>query len=79
MARAEGRGEASWGSQGQIVDTTGAGDAFVASLMYGIVRQLPVDRMLRLAAVVAAAKCTALGARGGLPSAKDIEPHLLSA
>ena len=60
------------------MDTTGAGDAFVASLMYGLVQGLPPARMLRLAAVVAAAKCTALGARAGLPRVQDLEPHLLT-
>lgn len=60
-----------------MVDTTGAGDAFVGSLVVGLVADLSIEAMLRLAAVVAACKCTALGARPGLPYADQLSDALL--
>ena len=60
-----------------MVDTTGAGDASVGSLLYGISTGMQVPAMLRLAAIVAAAKCTAVGARAGLPWSSDLRPDLL--
>lgn len=63
--------------QGAVVDTTGAGDAFVGGLLYGLCNGIPPPRMLALAAAVAAAKCTALGARAGLPHRGAILAELL--
>ena len=60
-----------------MLDTTGAGDTFNASLLYGIVNNMPVDRMMRLGAVTAACKCTALGARPGMPKTDQIDSELL--
>ncbi len=59
------------------MDTTGAGDAFIGALLYGICHGLPKEQYLRLAAVVAAAKCTAAGARKGLPMLADLDEELL--
>lgn len=63
--------------QEDIQDTTGAGDAFLGTLLYGTANNMPHHDMMKLAAVVAASKCTALGARPGLPFAKDINQALL--
>ena len=60
-------------------DTTGAGDAFVGTVLFGITNNMSHEEILQLAAVVAACKCTALGARPGLPYAEDISPALLNA
>lgn len=65
--------------QEAVEDTTGAGDAFIGTILYGVIHKLPHDKMLRLAALVAACKCTALGARPGLPHAHDIDADLLTA
>lgn len=65
--------------QEAIEDTTGAGDAFIGTVLYAVTQGMPHDKMLKLAAVVAACKCTALGARPGLPYAQDISPELLNA
>ncbi|GLC72810.1 hypothetical protein PLESTF_001295700 [Pleodorina starrii] len=62
-----------------VVDTTGAGDSFIGSVLYGIVTGLPLAAMLRLAAVVAACKCTRLGARPGLPTRSQLARELLHA
>ena len=52
-----------------VVDTTGAGDAFNAVLVLALARCWRPDEALALAAHVAARKCTALGARAALPYA----------
>jgi sugar/nucleoside kinase (ribokinase family) len=61
----------------EVVDTTGAGDAYIASLMYGLVNNKSVPDMMRLGSVVSAAKCTRIGARPGLPLRDQIDPSLL--
>ena len=65
-------------AQEAVVDTTGAGDAFVGSLICGLATGLGIEAMLRLGAVVAACKCTALGARPGLPRRSQLSAELLS-
>jgi sulfofructose kinase len=52
-------------------DTTGAGDAFHAGFIYGMLRDEELEECLRLANATAALKCRALGARTSLP--KDAE------
>ena len=61
----------------EVVDTTGAGDAYIASLMYGLLHDKSVPDMMRLGSVVSAAKCTALGARPGLPKREQLDASLL--
>jgi len=51
----------------EIVDTTGAGDAFIAGLIYGLIHSWLVPRMLVLGGFVAAQKLKGPGARAGLP------------
>ncbi|PNH04664.1 Ribokinase [Tetrabaena socialis] len=60
-----------------VVDTTGAGDSFIGSCLYGLCTGLPLHATLRLAAVVAACKCTELGARQGLPERAQLAAELL--
>jgi sugar/nucleoside kinase (ribokinase family) len=62
--------------QDAIVDTTGAGDAFIGTLLYAICHGMPPEKSLRLAAVVAAKKCTTVGARGGLPQRSSLSDML---
>jgi ribokinase/sulfofructose kinase len=51
----------------QAVDTTGAGDAFHAGLIYGsLLAGWPLRRAGSFASALAALNCTGLGARGGL-------------
>lgn len=52
----------------QVVDSTGAGDAFSASLLHSWLLQIPLDDALRKAAVFGAKACEFLGARGWLPN-----------
>ena len=51
---------------GEVVDTTGAGDAFYAGLIAGLARGLPVAQAGRLAAAAGACCVTGLGATEGL-------------
>ncbi|XP_027350872.1 ketohexokinase-like isoform X3 [Abrus precatorius] len=60
----------------ELIDTTGAGDAFIGAIMYAICANMVPEKMLPFAAQVAAAKCRALGARTGLPHRTD--PRLAS-
>ncbi|CAN8074432.1 unnamed protein product [Agarophyton chilense] len=62
----------------KIVDTTGAGDAFIAGVAYGIVANMDLERMLSLASYVAATKLGALGSRTALPRREHI-PDTLTA
>lgn len=60
-----------------VVDTTGAGDAFIGSVLYSIAMGIEPERSLCLASVVAACKCTQLGARPGLPYSHMLAPSML--
>ncbi|XP_050251983.1 uncharacterized protein LOC126698649 [Quercus robur] len=60
----------------ELIDTTGAGDAFIGAVIYAICADMPPEQMLPFAAHVAAANCRALGARTGLPYRTD--PRLAS-
>ena len=56
----------------QTTDTTGAGDIFHAGFIYALLADWPLDRQLDFACAAAALNCTAVGARGGIPSLQDI-------
>eukprot|EP00873_Tetraselmis_striata_P005110 jgi/Tetstr1/425374/TSEL_015821.t1 len=60
-----------------VFDTTGAGDAFNGSLIYGLVTGMSAERTLQLGSLVAAANCTALGARQGLPRRDQLRAEIL--
>ena len=53
-------------------DTTGAGDAFHAGFIYGMLRAEDLESCLKLGNAVAALGCRALGARAGLPTADEL-------
>lgn len=55
----------------ELVDTTGAGDAFIGAVLYALCAGKPPEKMLPFAASVAAAACRSLGARSGLPRPND--------
>ncbi|KAK6940587.1 Carbohydrate kinase PfkB [Dillenia turbinata] len=57
--------------QSELVDTTGAGDAFIGAVLYALCTDMPPEIMLPFAAQVAALGCRALGARTGLPRFSD--------
>ena len=52
--------------------TTGAGDAFIGSMCYGVATGMELKDAIRLGAYVAAKKCGSLGARPGLPDISEV-------
>jgi sugar/nucleoside kinase (ribokinase family) len=57
-------------------DTTGAGDAFHAGFIWGLLGGLDAAAVLRVAHGVAALACTQPGAQGGLPDREALEAFL---
>jgi ribokinase len=56
-----------------VVDTTGAGDAFCAGFLYGSVNSKSLEGCGKLGNFVASRCVMKMGARAGLPFAKDLE------
>ncbi|MFL6374112.1 MAG: carbohydrate kinase family protein, partial [Pyrinomonadaceae bacterium] len=61
---------------GGCVDTTGAGDAFRAGFLYGLLSGESVEMAARCANAVAALKCRGMGARNTLPTADELKKFL---
>lgn len=59
------------------LDTTGAGDAFIAGTLFGIVKGLSAERALILGSYTAAMQIQQLGARTGLPARETVPNFLL--
>lgn len=59
-----------------LKDTTGAGDAFRAGFIYGLLKGFSVEETLRAANAVAALNCRELGARAGLPTEEELKQML---
>ena len=57
-------------------DTTGAGDAFHAGFVFGLLEGLPLAGVLRVAHAVAALNCRGIGAQAGLPDRPVLEAFL---
>ncbi len=57
----------------EVRDTTGAGDAFHAGFIWGLLHGRDRAGVLRAAHAVAALNCTALGAQAGLPQVEAVE------
>jgi sugar/nucleoside kinase (ribokinase family) len=58
-------------------DTTGAGDAFHAGFIYGMLCEEDLETCMRLGNSVAALKCHALGGRAALPDEETLRSFLL--
>ena len=61
---------------GACRDTTGAGDAFHAGFIHGLLDGRDLEECMRLGCAVAALKCRRLGARAGLPTPKELADFL---
>ncbi|WP_352431687.1 carbohydrate kinase family protein [Pyrinomonas sp.] len=57
-------------------DTTGAGDAFHAGFLYGLLQGEELETCLKMGCAVAALKCRSLGARQALPTRAELEEYL---
>ncbi len=60
----------------QVIDTTGAGDAFVGALTLALVEGQPPDRALRFACAAGALAATRAGAQPALPRRDEVEALL---
>jgi len=60
----------------EVVDTTGAGDAFEAGFVFSLLRGLEAKEAALLGCAVAAIKCTRLGAQAGLPTLDEVRAFL---
>jgi ribokinase len=61
-----------------VVDTTGAGDAFCAGFLYGLIKHKGLEECGRIGNFVASRCTTKMGARVGLPTLKDLIKNQLS-
>jgi len=61
-----------------VVDTTGAGDAFCAGFLYGLVKGQDLYQCGRLGNFVASRCITKVGARTGLPGLSDLKKMFVS-
>ncbi|MBT4101213.1 MAG: hypothetical protein HOM68_26470 [Gemmatimonadetes bacterium] len=56
-----------------VLDTTGAGDAFHGGYIYGMLQSWPLPEVLRFASAAGALNCRQLGGQGGLPSLVEVQ------
>ena len=61
----------------EIIDTTGAGDAFAGGLLAGMLLKKPIKAAIQYGNAAAALKVGHAGARGGLPVREQLEKFLL--
>ena len=61
-----------------VVDTTGAGDAFCAGFLYGLIKHRNLEECGRIGNFVASRCTTKMGARAGLPTLKDLTKNQLA-
>src|SRR5882724_10511186 len=57
-------------------DTTGAGDAFHAGFIYGMLHDEDLESCIKLGNAVAALKCRSLGGRAALPNVEELREFL---
>jgi sulfofructose kinase len=54
------------------VDTTGAGDVFHGAFCYAVLQDMPTAEALDFSNAMAALNCTAIGARGGIKTEREV-------
>jgi sugar/nucleoside kinase (ribokinase family) len=59
-----------------VIDPTGAGDAFVAGVAWGMAQRWPWPQVGRFANAVGALACCSLGAQASLPTLQEVETLL---
>lgn len=59
-----------------VVDTTGAGDAFHGGFIYGVLQDWDAAEIIRFASAVASLNCRQLGGRTGLPTVEEVHQFL---
>jgi ribokinase len=61
----------------KVVDTTGAGDAFCAGFLYGLLKKKNLAECGKIGNFVASRCVMKMGARTGLPKLEDLVEHKL--
>ena len=64
--------------QVEFVESSGAGDAFAAGLVYGLLQSWPLRRSLEFASVIGGSACTQLGCTAGLVTRAEADALLES-
>ncbi len=59
-----------------VVDTTGAGDAYHGAFMYALLQGWEVPRMAQFASAVGSLNCRAMGGRSALPSRAEVDQFM---
>jgi len=59
-----------------VVDTTGAGDAFHGAFLYGLLQKWDIKEIAKFSCAVAAINCTKLGGRSGLPTLEEVRKFM---
>lgn len=62
----------------KVISTTGAGDAFCAGFLYGLIKQESLEECGKIGNFVASRCTTKMGARIGLPTLKDLAKSQLT-
>jgi sugar/nucleoside kinase (ribokinase family) len=60
----------------EVVDVSGAGDAFAAGFIVGLLEQWPPEDALRFASVIGASACTKLGCTSGVFTREEAETYI---
>lgn len=63
------------GHKVQVVDTTGAGDAFNGGLAYALASKMTIAEAMKFAGQVSALAVTKFGAQGGMPTLKEVQKY----
>jgi sugar/nucleoside kinase (ribokinase family) len=79
LAWVDGRAVATPAFAVDVADTTGAGDVWHAGFAAGLLWDLPLEEILRVAAGAAAMSCTKVGGRAGAPTRAELETFLRTA
>jgi sugar/nucleoside kinase (ribokinase family) len=77
LAHADGQAE-SLGFKVKTRDATGAGDSVAGAMIYGVLNQMPVQKLAVLANATGAAKVTKLGTGHNMPTLQEISDILES-
>lgn len=62
----------------EVVDTTGAGDAYHGAFMFALLQGWEAPQMARFASAVGSLNCRAIGGRNALPTRAEVERFLAS-
>ena len=62
----------------EVVEPSGAGDAFAAGLVFGLLERWALPRCLAFASMIGASACTRLGCTAGLPTRAEADAYLES-